>query len=126
MKFVVGEERIEAELSHGDLTVSGDDEKGFRPYQLLVASVASCSGSVFKRVLEKKRIEFDNITIEASVKRDEKKANRIEEIQLTFKVTGEALNLEQLEKSLVVSSKNCAMVRSVENSINIQEIVEIV
>src|SRR5690625_1824841 len=126
MKFVEGEERIEAELSHGDLTVSGEDEKGFRPYQLLVASVASCSGSVFKRVLEKKRIEFDNITIEASVKRDEKKANRIEEIQLTFKVTGEALNLEQLEKSLVVSSKNCAMVRSVENSINIQEIVEIV
>jgi|SRR5690625_452632 len=126
MKFTVGDQRVEAELSHGKLIVSGDDEKGYRPYQLLVTSVASCSVSVFKRVLEKKRIEFDNITVEADVRRNENQANRIEEIHLTFKITGEGLDLEQLEKSLAVSSRNCAMVRSVEDSIDIHEKVEII
>lgn len=126
MKFTVGDQQVKAELSHGNLTVSGDDEKGYRPYQLLVTSVASCSVSVFKRVLEKKRINFNNITVEAGVKRNEKQANRIAEIYLTFKISGEGLDLEQLEKSLAVSSRNCAMVRSVEDSIDIHEKVEII
>lgn|SRR5690625_4753326 len=126
MKFKAGDKRVEAELSYGQLIVSGDDEKGFRPYQLLVASVASCSISVFKRVLEKKRIVFDAIEVEAEVKRNEKQANRIEEIYLTFKISGEGLKLDQLEKSLAVSSRNCAMVRSVEGSIDIHEKVEII
>jgi len=126
MKFVVGDQRVEAELSHGNLIVSGDDKKGYRPYQLLVTSVAACSVSVFKRVLEKKRINFNNITVEADVRRNEKQANRIEEIHLIFKVSGDGLDLEQLEKSLAVSSRNCAMVRSVEGSIDIHEKVEII
>jgi len=126
MKYEFHEGKVTAELSYGKLNISGDDTRGFRPYQLLVSSVAACSGAVFKRVLEKKRIEYDRLAVEAEVERNEKQANRIERIKLVFKVSGKDLDLEQLEKSLAISSRNCAMVRSVQDSIDIKEIIEIV
>lgn len=126
MKFEFHESKVTTELGFGKLNISGDDTRGFRPFQLLVSSVAACSGAVFKRVLEKKRIEYDSLTIAAEVERNEKQANRIEKIQLVFKVSGNNLDLEQLEKSLAISSRNCAMVRSVQDSIDIQEAIEIV
>jgi|SRR5690625_4305866 len=126
MKYEFHEGKVTTELGFGTLNISSDDTKGFRPFQLLVSSVAACSGAVFKRVLEKRRIDYDSFTIDASVERNEKQANRIEIIQLIFKVSGQDLNREQLEKSLAISSRNCAMVRSVKDSIKIVEKIELV
>jgi putative redox protein len=66
-----------------------------------------------------------DITISASVERNEEEANRVTKIHLNFTVEGENLKLDQLEKSLEVSKKNCAMVQSVKDAINITETVEI-
>lgn len=126
MEFKVGEEGVSTALDFGTLTISGDETKGFRPFQLMVSSIASCSGFVFRRILEKQRLEIDDLTIQATVKRNEKRANRLEEIHLTFLVKGEGLEQERLERNLEISSRNCAMVQSVKDSINIIETVEIV
>lgn len=125
MEFTFNENNVTTQFDFGPLTISGDEQYGFRPYQLMVSSIASCSGSVFRQVLKKQRIEIDGLSVAATVTRNEKEANRIEQIDLTFRVKGKNLDKDKLKKSLAVSSKNCAMVRTVENSIKINETVEI-
>jgi len=77
---------FQTELEYGTLTISGNSELGFRPFQLLVSSIAGCSGSVFKKILEKKKIAYDDIEIDARVERDEKQANKVTKIELQFTV----------------------------------------
>jgi len=61
------------DLEYGSLRVAGDESLGFRPFQLMTASVAACSGGVLRNILKKQRIPLDNIRIEADVTRNEKK-----------------------------------------------------
>ncbi|KAB2336179.1 OsmC family protein [Cytobacillus depressus] len=125
MIFNMTENGFVTECAYGELTVSGDDQYGFRPYQLLVSSIAVCSGGVLRKVLERMRISFQDIKVQAEVERNEKEANRIEKIHLHFVILGEDLNETKIEKALVVTRKNCAMVQSVKDSIEITESFEI-
>lgn len=115
-----------SDLAYGKLEVSGNEEYGFRPFQLLVSSIAVCSGGVLRKVLEKMRIEFDDIHIKADVVRNEDEANRVEEISLHFTIQGEKLDEKKIEKAMKLTRKNCSMVQSVQDSINIEETFELV
>ncbi|PKR76932.1 osmotically inducible protein C [Halalkalibacillus sediminis] len=126
MKFNVTDQHITSELDYGELMISGDETKGFRPFQLMVSSLAGCSALVYKRILEKQKIEYDEMTIEAEVERSEDSVHKIEKVMLNFKVKGEGLNQEKMQKSLHTASKNCSMVQSVVPTIEVIETVEIV
>lgn len=125
MNFQMTEKGFVTETEYGELHISGDDQYGFRPYQLLVSSIAVCSGGVLRKVLERMRISFEDIKVQADVNRNEKEANRIEKIHLHFVITGEELNETKIEKALVVTRKNCSMVQSVKDSIEVSESFEI-
>ncbi len=121
----MNEKGFESEFEFGTLQVSSQDEFGFRPYTLLVSSVAVCSGGVLRKVLEKMRIDFDDIKIDADVKRNPEVANRVEEIALHFTIYGKGLLREKVEKAMELARKNCSMVQSVKDSIQITESFEI-
>lgn len=53
MKFSMNEHGFTGHLPFGELHVSTDEEYGFRPYQLLVSSLAICSAGIIRKVLEK-------------------------------------------------------------------------
>src|SRR5699024_1857927 len=125
MKYIMTETGLETELPHGTLKMSGEPEHGFRPGQLLISSIAGCSGSVFRKILAKQRIELDHLEITVKEERNEAEANKITKIALHFEVKGENLNLDKLKKNLDLARKNCPMVRSVEDSIEIVETIEI-
>ncbi|WNB91625.1 OsmC family protein [Bacillus sp. NEB1478] len=125
MQFKMRENGFETTFEYGTLQISGNEEYGFRPFQLLVSSVAVCSGGVLRKVLERMRLRFDNIEVSAEVKRDEKEANRVTHIHLHFTIEGDQLSKEKVEKALVVTRKNCSMVQSVKDSIEITESFEI-
>lgn len=126
MLFKLGETgAFESEFDYGKLNISSNTEIGFRPVHLLVSSIAGCSGGVFKRILEKKRIGFDTIHIEADVERNKKEVNRVTKIALHYIVYGKNLDLSQVQKSLDLAMKNCSMVETVKNSIDIVETVEV-
>ena len=72
MEFTFNENNVTTQFDFGPLTISGDEQYGFRPYQLMVSSIASCSGSVFRQVLKKQRIEIDGLSVAATVTRNEK------------------------------------------------------
>jgi len=125
MEFTMRENGYEAEFDFGTLTISSNETAGFRPYTLLVSSVAGCSGVVLRKVLNKMRISFDEIAISADVKRNPDEADRVEEIKLHFVITGKEISEKKLERAMELAHKNCSMVQSVKDSIRIIETYEI-
>ncbi|KKB73575.1 MULTISPECIES: OsmC family protein [Bacillus] len=125
MEMKSNENGFYADFEYGRLTVSGQEEAGFRPYQLMVASIAACSGEVFRKILEKKRLQLKGMTIKAKEERVPEEANRLKSIHLHFILKGERLRPDIIEKSLKGAMKNCAMVKSVQGTIDITESFEI-
>lgn len=113
------------ETPFGKLEISPNDEYGFRPYMLLVSSIVGCSGNLLRNILEKKRISIDDLTIDATVKRNEEEANRIEEIHLHITIFGNDLDETKIKKSLDVTKKYCAMIQSVKDSIKVEKTFEL-
>lgn len=126
MEFRLTENGIAMETGLRKLHISLDEAHGFRPFQLMIGSLAGCSILVLKNVLQKMRISFNDITVQADVERNEAKANRIEKIQLHFIIKGNDLPKEKVARALNLARKNCAMVQSVEGSIDVKETYEIV
>lgn len=126
MEFKMKEHGFTSQFEYGELHISGNEEHGFRPYQLLVSSVAVCSGGVLRKILQKKRIKLDDMKVSAEVKRNEEGANEIQRIQLHFTFFGQNLTHEKIEKALEVARKNCPIVQSVKDSIEITETFEII
>ncbi len=114
-----------ADFEYGTLHISGDEQFGFRPYQLLVSSVAVCSGGVLRQILDKKRMKYDDIKIKADVTRNKEEANRVEKIHLHFTLYGD-LDDQKVERALELTKKHCSMAQSVIGSIELEESYEIV
>jgi len=125
MEFTMHENGYQTDFDFGTLTISGNKEDGFRPYTLMASSVAGCSGMVLKKVLEKMRVEFDDIKISVDVQRNPDVANRIEEIKLHFTIFGKDVSEKKMDRAIELTNKNCAMIQSVKSSIHIAESYEI-
>ncbi|MBM7650225.1 putative OsmC-like protein [Bacillus ectoiniformans] len=126
MKFSMKDGGFTTDLPYGTLDVSGDEEYGFRPYQLLVSSIAVCSGGVLRKILAKKRLKVDDITIDTEVERDPERADRVTKVSMHFKIQGEGLTEEKIHKAMELTRKNCSMVQSVIPAIEVVETFELV
>ncbi len=121
------EDGFEAQLESGNIKISSNEEKGFRPYQLMVASLVGCSGLVLRNICEKMRMPLESMEIEVhEVIRNEEEANRLEKIHLHFKLKSRHLDANKMPRVMALTKKNCSMVRSVETSIQVEESYEIV
>jgi putative redox protein len=126
MEFKMKENGFVTQFEYGELHISGDEEYGFRPYQLLVSSIAVCSGGVLQKILQKQRVIIDDLSVSADVTRNEEGAHEIQRIHLHFVLKGQKLVKEKIEKALVITRKNCSMVQSVKDSIDVTESFEII
>ncbi|WP_409273657.1 OsmC family protein [Neobacillus sp. SCS-31] len=124
--FKMKEVGFYTELPYGRLDVSGNEQAGFRPYQLMAASVAVCSGGILRTILEKKRLQVEDIEIHTEVGRNPEKVHRIETIHLHFIIKGKGLNEKQIQKAIELVGKNCSMAQSVQGSIDIRETFELI
>ncbi len=126
MNFSMTENGFDTETTYGKLVVSSDDSKGFRPYQLLVSSIAVCSGGVLRNILEKMRMPASNISIEVKeVVRNAKEANRVEKVHLHFILEGEKIEEKKMPRVFELAKSNCSMVQSVAGSIEVMETYEL-
>ncbi len=124
MDFYLKENGVRTSFEYGQLNISGDENEGFRPYQLMVASIAGCSIGVFRKILNKQRVKIEDLKVTADIDRNPDKANRIEKIRLHYAVKGYHLNPDKLLKNLDVARSNCSMVQSVQDSIEVEETLE--
>ena len=127
MKFSMTEHGFETTTQYGTLAISPKDEHGFRPYQLLVSSVAVCSGGVMRKVLQKMRMPAEDIQIEVKeVHRNPDIADRVERIHLHFTIRGADIDEAKMPRIMELTSKNCSMVQSVKDAIEIRETYEVI
>jgi putative redox protein len=126
MEFKMKENGFVTQVEYGELHISGNEEFGFRPYQLLVSSIAVCSGGVLRKILEKQRVVIDDISITADVTRNEEIPQEIQRIHLHFVLKGQKLVEEKIEKALMLTRKHCSMVQSVKDSIDVTESFNII
>lgn len=126
MKFKMTESGFQTETSFGTLAISSNEEFGFRPYQLLVSSIAVCSGGVLKKVLDKMRMPAIDIHIEVKeVVRNPAEANKVEKIHLHFIIEGTEIKEEKMPRVMDLTMKNCSMAQSVAESIEIVKTYDI-
>ena len=120
------ENGFETNLEFGKLTISGDESKGFRPYQLLVSSLVGCSGGVLRKVCEKMRMPVEEMEIEVvEVVRNPEEASRLEKVHIHFKLKGSNLDATKMDRAMALTKKNCSMVRSVDQSMEVMETFEL-
>ncbi|SDJ11729.1 OsmC family protein [Natribacillus halophilus] len=122
MEFrIENEEAFSTEAPFGLLQISGEDEHGFRPYQLLVSAIAGCSGSVLRKIMRKRRIDIGDIRISADVTRNDEEPHEVETVHLHYTVRAAGVKEEQMEKMVELAKKNCTIVQSVEPAIKVSE-----
>ncbi|WP_240375800.1 OsmC family protein [Bacillus piscicola] len=121
MEFFMEENGFSTKTGFGDLQISGEDEHGFRPYQLMVSSLAVCSGVTLRKIMEKRRQPVKNIHMKAEVTRNEEGSREIQKIHIHFVVEAEGVTEAQMQKNLDWTHRNCSMVQSVKDSIEVTE-----
>ncbi|MGE8204606.1 OsmC family protein [Heyndrickxia sp. NPDC080065] len=120
MNFTIENGKVTGEFEFGSLSISSNEELGFRPIQLFISSLAGCSGTLLGNILRKKRIEWSKIEIDTDVVRNPDQANRIEHIGFKANVfSDKQLTEEQSAKLSALVIQHCGMIQSVINSIHI-------
>ena len=123
--FTMTEYGFRTGFDYGQLKISGDEHRGFRPYQLMTASIACCSGGVLRKILRKQRMKIDDLQIRTEITRGDADTRRIKKIHLHFVISGRGLDPKKIQKAVNLGYKNCSMVQSVKDSIAITESFEI-
>lgn len=127
MEFHMTEHGFDTETEFGTLHISSNEEKGFRPYQLMVASIAGCGGGVMRKILDRMRMPADNIIIEVlEIERSDDEVSRLTKVHLHFKVIGSNITEAKMPRIMDLTEKNCSMLQSVNDSIDIVKTYELI
>ncbi len=95
----------------GRRVVMGDvgGEKGLRPMELLLASVAGCSGVDVVLILQKMRVPFTDLRIQIRGERREEHPRVYRKVHITYHVWGRDLSRKDVERAVELSlSKYCS------------------
>ena len=103
-----GENTFLAEDGEGRKTnLSGEH---LRPMQMLLASLAGCSGVDVVLILEKKRVKLSDFQIEISAERAETYPKVYTDIHLTYSFWGENIKKKDVEQAIELSeNKYCSV-----------------
>ncbi|MGK9184734.1 OsmC family protein [Priestia filamentosa] len=118
MNFIVHNENATRCLKFEEISISPKEENGYRPYELFISSLIGCSGTLLRNILMKKRDPFKSIEVTASSVTN--KANRIEQVSIVAHMyIDELTTTHQAEKVAQLVVKNCDMIQSVPQAMEI-------
>jgi putative redox protein len=85
---------------------SFDDKAGLSPMELLLASLAGCTGSDVASILEKKHKSLENFIIKVQGKRAEEHPKVYTEINILYLLWGEDLDRKSVEQAIQLSQES--------------------
>ena len=92
-----------------------------RPMQMILASLAGCSGVDVVNILKKKRVNFSDLQIKVSGKRADTHPKVYTDIQVTYYVWGENIKPKDVEQAIELSEeKYCSVSAMLKSTANIQ------
>lgn len=98
---------------------NGGTDQGIRPMEMLLMSMAGCSGVDVVMILEKGRQPLEGLTIDVEASRKDEIPAVFENIHIKFTATG-GVPLDKLERAVNLSmEKYCSVSHMLRNTVNI-------
>lgn len=83
-------------------------EGGFSPYNLLLGALGGCLYHTFLEIVRKKRLTFDDVTMEIGGEKRTTTPTTLETVKLKFVIKG-ASDQKQFEKSVKLAEEYCSI-----------------
>lgn len=90
----------------------GGEGIGFRPTELLLTALAGCTAADVISILQKKRQNVTDFSVEVEGTQRESYPQAFEEIKLTYKVKGENIDKAAVERAIQLSEEKYCSVRA--------------
>ena len=108
-------------------TQSGGEEAGFKPTELLLFGIASCTGVDVVRILEKQRQKLTSLEIEVKAHQNDNYPKPFHTFEVKYIARGEDLNENKLAKAIELSEgKYCVVSQTMESEARVTTSYEIV
>lgn len=106
--WVSGQEYLSEQEGRGSIRV--DAEAGFSPKALLLTGLAGCSGIDVVDILEKMRVPFSSLVIDAEAEQTEDYPKVFKDIHLIYRVVTDEANRDKIIKAIDLSlEKYCGV-----------------
>ncbi|HEV7782786.1 MAG TPA: OsmC family protein [Chitinophagaceae bacterium] len=103
-------EDFESRQDNNSIQLDGNRANGFSPKALLLSGLAACSGIDVVNILEKMRVEFSKLMIDAEAEQTENHPKVFKEILVTFRIKTAKENEEKVRKAIGLSlDKYCGV-----------------
>ena len=83
----------------------GGEDKGCRPKELMLASLAGCSGMDVVSILKKMKVEFTDLRISVTGDVTEEHPKHYERMHVVYEFTGSDLDMDKLKKAVQLSQE---------------------
>ncbi len=101
---------FESWQDHNSIQIDGARQKGISPKSLLLSGLAGCSGIDVVDILEKMRVEFSHLEIEAETTQTEENPKVFKDILITYKIKTDFKNESKVKKAIDLSlEKYCGV-----------------
>jgi len=96
-----------------EVSIDGQKEQGPNPPEIFLMGLSSCASIHLTMILEKMRVEIDDLEVVVNGQRREESPRYFANIKLEFIIYGEELPEDKLENALKLAAKNCGMWQSI-------------
>ena len=101
---------FESKQDHNIIQLDGDKKNGFGPKALLLAGLAGCSGIDVVDILEKKKVEYSDFSIDVEAEQTEEHPKVFKDITITYRMKTDTENKIKVEKAIELSlDKYCGV-----------------
>ena len=106
----IKDEEFESEHEGNRIKVDGNKKNGHGPKALLLSGLAGCSGIDVVEILQKKRVEFSDFSIEVETEQTTEHPKVFTDITIIFKLRTDAENEQKIRKAIDLSlNKYCGV-----------------
>ncbi len=114
------------------LTMDADEEHdgsdaGARPMELLLVGLGGCTGIDVNTLLNKMRVDYDDLKLDISAEREEDHPKVFTEIKLTYRIYGDDLPEDKVAKAVrLTQERYCSATHSLKNPAEVSYEYEII
>jgi putative redox protein len=110
-------EKMQFDIQLGEYTISvdankenGGNNKGPSPKPLMLAALAGCTGMDVVSILEKMRVEYDDLEIVVEGDVNDEHPKKYNKMHIIYKLKGKNLAIDKIEKAVQLSQdKYCGV-----------------
>ena len=105
----------------------GGNDAGIRPKELILLSLAGCTGSDVVSILQKKRVKLNDFEINISAEMSDQHPKVYTDIDLEYVFYGENINTKDVERAIELSQKTyCSVTAMLQKTVEITHSYKIV